>query len=154
MAGIVFDALRAIRVFDDKFAAVVFVWFGEEKRGGKIGADAVRRTGNLADGAVHVRAELLTTRITIEHWRQNVQGQRRGHEQRIQRERFQNHLADLTGGGMRDWNLQVIFGPGCLRSSGRLAIDPFGRLQNFSGFGSLSGRENVWNREQHGNGRD
>ena len=41
VSGGQFDALRAIGIFDDEFAAFVFIGIGEEQCGGDIGANAL-----------------------------------------------------------------------------------------------------------------
>jgi hypothetical protein len=54
-----FDLMHAVSVLDRQLSSVVFVRFREEERRRDVGANAVRRAGDLADGVIDVRAERL-----------------------------------------------------------------------------------------------
>ena len=52
MPGRQLDRVLAVAVFNDQFPALIFMGRREKERGGKIGADALRRDHILADGRV------------------------------------------------------------------------------------------------------
>ena len=74
------DAVDAVGVFHHQFAAVVFVRRIEEEGRRQIGADAMRRTGHLADCIVDVGAGdgIVECRRAAAGWRDRPTRPRRG----------------------------------------------------------------------------
>ena len=99
LAGRQLHAVDAVGVLDHQLAAVVLVRVGEEQRRRQVGADAVRRAGDLPDGVVDVVAERLPALVAVEERREDAQRQRRGDEQRValQRRRIRSPSSRATG---------------------------------------------------------
>ena len=69
--------VRAVGILHDQFATIVFVGLGEKQRGGKIGANAVWRPADLANGVIDMGAECLAALVTIEQRRKYLRAVRR-----------------------------------------------------------------------------
>ena len=121
--------MRAVGVLDHQLAAVVLVRVGEEQRRRQVGADAVRRAGDLADGVVDVVAERLAALVAIEQRREDAQRQRRGDEQRVALQRAEDQVAELARDRVALGQLQVVLGPRRLMAGGDLAVDPAGGVE-------------------------
>jgi len=83
IAGREFDRMLAVDVVDHQLAAVVVFRRAEKQRRRDIGANAIGRAGNLADGIVQMRAEGLAAFVAVEERREDPERQRRGDEQRV-----------------------------------------------------------------------
>ena len=58
-------------------------------------------------------------------------------------------VADLAGDRIVDRELLVVFDASALVAGGRLAIDPFGGVEQRARFGDLRGSEDVRKGEEH-----
>lgn len=124
VSGRKLHAMCSISVFNDQFAAFVFIRVGEKKRRGEIRANAMRRARYLADGVINMRAERLATLVAIEQRRENTLWQCGRNEERVLAKRFENRLAELHRGGVILRQLQIVFGPAGLMTRCNTAVDP------------------------------
>ena len=145
MAGGQFDALRAVGIFDDEFAALVFVGIGEEQRGGDIGADALGAAGDLTDGVIDVSAERLAAGVAIEQRREDLQGERGRDEQGALAKRAEHEVAKLARGGRTFGQLDIVFGAGGLVAGGYAAIHPIRGIEKLSRVTHLILRQEIGN---------
>ena len=58
--------VSAVDIGDYQLAAVVGFRRAQKKRGGNIGANPIRRAGNLPDGIVQMRSKSLATFVAVE----------------------------------------------------------------------------------------
>ena len=82
MTGGQFDALDAIMILDQQFAAVVILGRFEEDGDRQVAADAEIAAALEADGVVDMRVERLTRPVTVEQRRIDFEWERRGEEDR------------------------------------------------------------------------
>ena len=79
--------LRAVRVLDDEFAAVVVAGRRQEQRRRQVGAEATAACRVHADRAVDVAAERHAFAVAVEERRKDLPRQRGREERRVSRER-------------------------------------------------------------------
>src|SRR4051794_11638245 len=84
--------LSPIRILDDKFASIVFTGICEKQGGGNDGPNARSAAAYLTNCVVHVGSERLASGVAVKQRRKDLQGKRRGDEQRIPPQRVQHDI--------------------------------------------------------------
>jgi hypothetical protein len=102
----------------------VLVGLRQEQGRRQVGADAVRRALDLADGIVDMGAEGMAAAVAVEQRWKDTQRQRGRQEQRCALQARNDHVAEAAGHGIFLGNLFVVLGQRGLESGGDAAILP------------------------------
>src|ERR1700722_5625597 len=147
MAGWELDAVETIGVFDQQFAAVVFVRCGEEQSCGKVGANPLPGGSNSADGSIHMGAEVTASCVAIKHRRKNLERKGGRHEQGGAGETGKNHLSELHRNRMALRQLEVFLYALCLVAGGDFAVNPLRRVESRTRTRNFTGDQYIGNRD-------
>src|SRR6185312_1394836 len=120
-----------------KLAAVIRFGRGKEQHRSQVAAHRRRRARYGDERIVVMRSIGLAALIAIEERRRHTERQSQSNNQWICRERVENHLANLTGGRMRERYFLIVLNLLRHDPSAGAAIDPFGTVEQSAAFRDL-----------------
>ena len=152
ISGRELDAVAAIGIFDDQFAAVVVLRRAQEQGGRQVGAHRVHAAAAavVADRVVDVEAERLAAGVAVEQRRVDPLRQRGGEEGWVLRQRVENERPEFARDRIVFRQLRIVLGLGRLMAGGDASIGPAGLLQARPAMGDLFGGEDLGDVQQHG----